>query len=122
MKARSVVAAALAAGAMLAGGQIVASANVAWCIWDPPIQVVSPGGQPLMVNNQVYLPPNAVHLKSGIVEDAVAQSDFRGGTLITVYVEVPITSHVVSSVYRYQVSAQQDGSGVLTMYLHVPIS
>lgn len=122
MKARSVVAAVLAAGAMLVAGQVVASANVAWCIWDPPIQVVSPGGQQLMVNNQVYLPRSAVYLKSAVVDGAVAQADLSGGTLITVHVHVPITSHVVSTEYRYRVSAQNDGSGVVTLYLHVPIN
>ncbi len=122
MQARSVLAGALLGGAMLFAGGGGASANMAWCVTDPPIQVVTPGGHNLMVNNQVYLPPNAMHLKNLITDDATAQPDGRGGTLITVYVHVPANSHVVSTDNRYRVSAQRDGTELITLYLDVPIS
>src|SRR2546421_12672456 len=117
MKARSFLVGSLLAVAMLIGGQEVASANVMWCLSDPPIQVVTPGGHYLMVNNQVYLPAYAKHLKSQVVDDAVAEPDGRGGTLITVYVHVPTYSHVVSSENRYRLSARRDGTSLLTLYL-----
>jgi hypothetical protein len=122
MKTRSVVVGALLAGAMFIAGEGVASANVAWCVSDPPIQVVTPGGHNLVINNQVYLPPYDMHLKDQITDGAVVQPDGHGGTLITVYVRVPAHSHVVSSEYRYQVSAQQDGSYLITLHLDVPIN
>jgi hypothetical protein len=122
MKARSVVVGVLVAGAMLLAAQVSASANVAWCLSDPPVQVLSPGGNYLMVNTQVYLPPYATHLKSEIYDSAVATPDSNGGTLITVYVFVPAPAHVVASVNRWQASATTAGSGTVTLYLDVPIT
>ena len=122
MKARSVTFGALLACALMVAGQGVASANMAWCLSDPPIQVVTPGGHYLMVNNLVYLPPSALHLKNQIYDDAVVAPDGRGGTLITVHVHVPasVNAHVVSSENRYQVSTQRDGVSTITLYLDVP--
>ena len=120
MKARSVVAAVLLGGALLAASGGAVSANMVWCLDDPPIQVVTPGGHNLTVNNMVYLPPYAVHSKGSITDDASAAPDGKGGTLITVHVHVPTSAHVVSSEYRYQVSSQKDGSAVITLYLDVP--
>lgn len=122
MKARSVTFGALLACALMVAGQGVASANMAWCLSDPPIQVVTPGGHYLMVNNLVYLPPSALHLKNQIYDDAVVAPDGKGGTLITVHVHVPasVNAHVVSSENRYQVSTQRDGVSTITLYLDVP--
>ena len=122
MKARSWVAGALLGGAMVCAGGGGASANMAWCVSDPPIQVVTPGGHQLLVNNQVYLPPYAMHLKGQVTDDAKAEPDGRGGTLITVYVHVPAHSHVVSSDNRYRVTTARDGSELITLYLDVPIN
>jgi hypothetical protein len=122
MKARSLVVAALLGGAMLFAAAGEASANMTWCVSDPPIQVVTPGGHNLVVNNLVYLPPYAMHLKDRITDDAAVQPDGRGGTLITVYVHVPLHSHVVSSENRYRVTTQQDGTQLITLYLDVPIN
>ena len=119
---RNVVFGLVAAVGMLVAGSIGASANISWCISDPPVGVVSPGGQNLTVNTQVYLPPGSQHLKSQIQDRAVTSPDVSGGTLITVYVTVPVQSHIVSSVNRFGISAQADGSGVVTLYLHVPVS
>lgn len=122
MKARSVVAGVAAAGAMILAGPAGASANVSWCISDPPTGVVTPGGQNLTVSTQVFLPPGSQHLKNEIQDSAVATPDALGGTLITVHVTVPAQSHIVASVNRYGVSASADGTGQVTLYLHVPVS
>ena len=122
MKARSVVLGIVASGAMLLLAAPGASANVAWCVSDPPIQVVTPGGHNLTVNNQVYLPPYTMHLKGAISDSALAVPDEDGGTLIIVRVYVPARAHVVSSENRYQVSQAKDGSSEVTLYLHVPVS
>src|SRR5438552_12853827 len=122
MKARSVVVAALLGGALLAAGGGTASANMSWCVDDPPIQVVTPGGHNLTVNNMVYLPPYALHLKKKVTDSATVQPDGHGGTLITVHVFVPAPSHVVSSEARYQVKSEKYGSNVISLYLDVPIT
>jgi hypothetical protein len=85
MRNRAVVVGALAVGLLVADGQGAASANVMWCLSDPPIQVITPGGHNLSVNNMVYLSPVDRHLASRITDDASAISDGKGGTLITVH-------------------------------------
>jgi hypothetical protein len=122
MKRTTVAFGGLLAGVMLVAGSAVASANMAWCLSDPPIQVVTPGGHILVVNNLVYLPPNAMHLKDQITDDATAQPDGHGGTLLTVHVHVPARAHVVSSENRYGLSDQGDGDTVVTLLLDVPTS
>lgn len=122
MKAKSVVVGFAVAAAMLVAGQIGASANVSWCMVDPRSAVVSPDGQNLTVDTQVFMPPNSQHLRSQVQDSAVASPDTNDGTLITVRVSVPVQSHIVSTVKSYGVSAEADGSGVVTLYLHVPVS
>jgi hypothetical protein len=117
----------LAAGLMLVAGQATASANVAWCLSDPPIQLVTPGGHNIAVNNMIYLPPMYRHVMSEVTDAASAQPDGQGGTLVTINVRIPSgvsQGHVVSSENRYQVSAEAVGAGgmVVTLYLDVPIS
>ena len=122
MNARKVVAAAIAVGAMFAVGSGSASANLAWCVSDPPVHVVTPGGNHLTINNQVYLPVSARYLKKQITDDASATPDGAGGTLVTVHVYVPVPAHVVSYEHRYHLSTEGDGNSVITLYLDVPTS
>ena len=122
MKARSFVVGGLLAGAMVMATSVGASANFVWCMSDPPIQVVTPGGHNLTVNNMVYLPPYALHLKKKVTDSATVQPDGHGGTLITVHVFVPAPSHVVSSEARYQVRSEKYGSNVISLSLDVPIT
>ena len=128
MSKRVLVLGALAAGLLVMGGQGAASANVMWCLSDPPIQVVTPGGHYLSVNNMIYLSPIDRHIASQISADASTAADGKGGTLITVHVYIPSTAHgatVVSANYRYEVTdsgGTRDGGTVLTMTLDVPTS
>jgi hypothetical protein len=128
MSKRVVVVGALAAGLLVLGGQGVASANVMWCLSDPPIQVVTPGGHNLSVNNMIYLSPVDRHIAKQITAGASAAADGKGGSLITVRVYIPSGAHgasVVSSNYRYRVTktdATRDGGTVLTLTLDVPTS
>src|SRR5579859_1470623 len=126
MKKRLVVGA-LAAGVMFVAGQATAFANVTWCVSDPPIEVVSPGGNYLTVNNLVYLSPRYVRFSRQITDDATAAPDGQGGTLVTVHVRIPARiaqAQVVSSDYRYQVISEGAAQGgmVITLYLDMPIS
>lgn len=106
---------------------VPASANVMWCVYDPPIQVVTPGGHNLTVNNAIYIPVNERHLASHFSASASAVSNGHGGTLITVNVYVPsaiLTAHVVARENRYQVSSEGGGTGgeVVSLGLDVPTS
>jgi len=128
MSKRVVVLGALAAGLLAVGGQGAASANVMWCLSDPPIQVETPGGHSLSVNNMVYLSPIDRHIARQITDSATTAPDGRGGTLITVHVHIPQGAHgasVVSANYRYAVKdsgGTTDGGITLTMTLDVPTS
>ena len=128
MNMRVVVLGALAAGLLAVGGQGAASANVMWCLSDPPIQVETPGGHSLSVNNMVYLSPIDRHIARQITDSATTAPDGRGGTLITVHVHIPQGAHgasVVSANYRYAVKdsgGTTDGGITLTMTLDVPTS
>jgi hypothetical protein len=128
MSKRVVVVGALAAGLLVLGGQGAASANVMWCLSDPPIQVLTPGGHYLSVNNMIYLSPIDRHIASQITDDAGAAPDGKGGTVITVHVYIPEAAHgasVVSANYRYQVTdsgGTRKGGITLTLTLDVPTS
>lgn len=126
MKARGVVVGALSSALLVVGGQAAASANVTWCASDPPVQVVTPAGHHLMVNNMVYMSPGDKDFASLITDDASAEPDGRGGTLITVHLYVPREVHgasVVSENHRYKVTDTTStpvGGTVLTFKLDVP--
>ena len=128
MTKRGVAAGALAAGLLVLGGQAVVSANVVWCTFDPPIQVVTAGGHHLTVNNMVTISSADKDLAKLITDDATAAPDGVGGTLITVHVNIPQGAHganVVSTNHRYKVSAMAgtpSGGVVLTLELDVPAS
>ena len=125
MGLKRILPAAIIAAALSWAGGAPASANVMWCMSDPPLQVATPGGQTLSVNIAIYMPANQQHLARGFSDTATVASDGLGGTLVTVDVEVPSgvsSAYIVSSVNRYQVSANGTGQGgtVVTMYLDVP--
>jgi len=128
MSKRVVVLGALAAGLLVMGGQEAASANVVWCLSDPPIQVETPGGHSLSVNNMIYLSPVDRHIARQITAGASAAADGKGGSLITVHVYIPSGAHgaaVVSNNYRYRVTksaSAANGGTVLTLTLDVPTS
>jgi hypothetical protein len=125
---RAVVVGVLTLGLLVLGGQGAASANVMWCLSDPPIQVVTPGGHNLSVNNMIYMSPADRHIARLITDDATTAPDGRGGTLITVHVHIPSGSRgasVVSNNYRYKVTktgGTPSGGVVLTLNLDVPTS
>ena len=125
MRLNRIVPAAIIAAALLIAGEATASANCEWCVYDPPIQVVTPGGHVLTVNNAIYLPPYERHLASHFTATATAVSNGRGGTHISVHVQIASgisSAHIVSSVNRFQVSSVGGGTGgtVVTTDLDVP--
>jgi hypothetical protein len=126
MKARRVVAGVGVAGAMLVGSALSASANIAWCIEDPPVQVQTPTGTYLVVNTSVSVPTHDAKYLAEVVVDAVTSADGAGGTLITVYVSVPATinvARVTASVQKFQVysaSTTVTGGSSATIVLDVP--
>ena len=128
MTKRGVGVGALAAGLLLLGGQVAASANVVWCTFDPPVHVVTAGGSHLTVNNMITMSVADKDIAKLVTGDATAVPDGSGGTLITVHVSIPQGAHgayVVSTNHRYNVTASASAPGggvVLTLELDVPAS
>jgi len=127
MRLTRILPAAVIAAAFSFAGAAPASAMVLWCESDPPIQVETPAGAILTVNNMIYVPRYEMHLATHFPASATAVSNGHGGTLITVHVQVAwgvSLAHVVSSENRYQVAAPGYGTGgtVVTTYLDVPIT
>jgi hypothetical protein len=125
MRLSRILPAALTAVALSLASEATVSAHVVWCMYDPPIQVVTPGGHYLTVNTTIYLPPTNRLVAPHFPATATATADGHGGTLITVHVQVASgvsSAQVVSSVQRYQVSSSGGGSGgtVVSLTLDVP--
>ena len=126
-RARSVVVGVMAASAMVIGGAGSASANIAWCMSDPPARAVTQDGANLSVNVYVTVPRSEVKLLNDVSSTASTAPDGRGGTLITVQVSLPVgmsNARITASVNRYQVTttAASAGGTVVTLYLDVPQS
>jgi len=118
VKARKFALAAMVASALALAAQAPAAANIAWCVYDPPVQVTTPGGSNLTVNTFVYFSRDARHAAWKVTTDASAESNGYGGTTVTVNVHVPAGAgpvHVVAAVQRYSVTEEQDGIGGTTM-------
>ena len=127
MKLRSLVVAAAIAAGLMAAAPGTASANITWCAGDPPVQVVTPGGHNLTVNNYLYVSPPYLHLARQVTADGYTVPDGALGTLVVVHIHVPQALahlYVVSSEQHYQVTTSTDGNGgsVLTLTLDVPLS
>jgi hypothetical protein len=125
MKLSRILPAAMIAAVLSMAGGTAASAHVVFCMYDPPIQVVTPAGHYLSVNNTIYLPPQDRHIADHFVATASATADGHGGTLIAVHVQVASGvsyAHVVSAVQRFQVASAGGGSGgtVVSIDLDVP--
>jgi len=126
MKAKRVVAGVALAGAMFLAGAASASANISWCVEDPPVQVQTPSGANLVVHTSVSVPNNQAKFVSAVSVDAVTAPDGTGGTLITVYVSVPSkidAARVTASVQKYKVysaSTTVAGGSSATIVLDVP--
>jgi hypothetical protein len=124
MRLSRILPAAAIAVALSVMSEGTASAHVVWCMYDPPVQVVTLGGQNLTVNTTIYLPPNERHVSSHFPATATATSDSHGGTLITVRVQVASgvsSAHIVSSVQRYQVTSNGGGTGGTVVYLDLDV-
>src|SRR5947209_6044235 len=64
--------------------------NVVWCVGDPPVLVVTPGGTELMFNTSLFAfdRSDSAALRQSAVT-ALTQDDGSGGTLVAVTVTVP---------------------------------
>jgi hypothetical protein len=128
MSKRGVSIGALAAGLLVLGGQVAASANITWCMFDPPIQVVTAGGRHLTVNNTITMSSADRGIARLVTDGATTAPDGAGGTLITVHVNIPRGAHganVVSTNHLYRATATSSTPGggvVLTLELDVPAS
>ena len=125
VKARSVVAGVMAAGALVVGGAVSASANILWCMDDPPVQVQTPSGSNLTVNVSVAVPQHQVKYINDVKVTTTTAPDGAGGSLITLNVAVPATISVAKvsvSVNKFKVTdaATVPGGATTTLHLDVP--
>lgn len=125
MKARRVVLGVVAAAAMVVGGGVSASANIVWCMDDPPVQVQTPAGTNLTVGVTVAVPQHEAKYISQVQTQTLTSSDGAGGTLITVIVTVPASIDVAKvsvTVQKFKVtdSATVAGGSTTTLQLDVP--
>src|SRR5260370_17521030 len=72
---RILPAAAVIAAALSFAGVAPASAMVLWCESDPPIQLVTPAGTNITVNNQIYGPRYDKHLSTHFPPSATPLPD-----------------------------------------------
>ncbi|HZQ50356.1 MAG TPA: hypothetical protein VFB69_08615 [Candidatus Dormibacteraeota bacterium] len=102
----------------------VASANVMWCVGDPPVQMSSPSGTNFTVSTQIFTTGNKQHLSQLVDEKVTSVSDGHGGTLVTVEIIGPAGQPmtVVASVNKYKVSGQASGVGDVSVTLDVPVA
>ena len=125
MNARSVVAGVMAAGTLLVGGAVSASANLMWCMDDPPVQVQTASGTNLTVNVVVSVPQYQAKYIGNVTTQTFTAPDGAGGTLITLNVTVPstITTAIVTvKVNKFKVNdtATVPGGTTTTLHLDVP--
>jgi hypothetical protein len=125
MKSRSLVVGVVAAVGLLVADAASASANIEWCLADPPMQLETAGGTNLTVNVSVAVPQGQVQYINDVKVDAVTQAYPGGGTLITIDVTVPSTvsvANVTVTVKKYKVStsASVPSGSTTTLYLVVP--
>src|SRR5260370_42585052 len=114
MRSPGILRAGVAATACWLAGAALASAMVLWCESDPPIQVVTPAGTNLTVNNMIYVPRYDMHLATHFPVSAAAAADGHGGTPITVHVHVArgvSLAHGVSLGDPQPVASPGDGTG-----------
>ena len=124
MKFKTVLAGGAVACGLLAASPAGASANVMWCVGDPPLQMSSPSGTNFTVNTQFYTSGSKQHLSQQLTEHVTSAPDGRGGTLVTVEVFAPAgrSVTVVASVNKYKVSNQASGVGDVVVTLDVPVA
>ena len=124
MKFKTVLTGVAVACGLLAASPAGASANVMWCVGDPPVQMSSPSGTNFTVNTQVYTSDSKQHLSQLLTEEVTSTPDGSGGTLVRVEVFVPAGQNVtvVASVNKYKVSSQASGVGDVVVMLDVPLA
>ena len=125
MRLRTVLVAAAVVAGLVVAAPAGASANVLWCVSDPPDQTTTPGGTNLTVNTTLYAAASSRHDLNAVTEEIVTSPDGAGGTLVTVYVQVPssISSLVaVSQVQRFGERATGSGGAgsTITLTMDVP--
>jgi len=119
---------------MLAGGAVAcglmvastagASANVMWCVGDPPVQMSSPAGTNFTVSTQIYTTGDKQHLSQLVDEIVTSSPDGHGGTLVTVEIQGPSGQPmtVIASVNKFKVSGKASGTGDVVVTLDVPVA
>jgi hypothetical protein len=101
-----------------------ASANIMWCVGDPPVQMTSTSGTNFTVGTQIFTTGSKQHLSQHVTEVVTSRPDGHGGTLVTVDIKGPAGQQmsVVASVQKFKVSGQASGTGDVSVTLDVPVA
>jgi hypothetical protein len=123
---RLLLAGVIAAGLVLAGPG-TASAHLVFCAGDPPVNLTTPGGHNVTVNNYLYVSPAYRHLASQVTADGFAEANGAGSSRLVVHIHIPgglSGLYVVSNEQRFHVTSTGTGRGGtdITLTLDVPES
>ena len=124
---RLTIVGALSASAALGLAATPALAWNSWCDNEPPVQVVTPDGHHLTINNWISVPVQDRHLLANMVVYGEAERGEQPGTsIVTIHVLTPGGGsryvHVTSSTDRFRAvtSADGDWDSEITLQLTVP--
>ncbi|MEP7106062.1 MAG: hypothetical protein ABI838_09470 [Chloroflexota bacterium] len=113
MKAKHMLA---ATGVALVGTLAAASPGLAYqsfCESDPPVQVVTPAGHNVTINNWMLIETSNRHLLKQVVVYGTTEPYGPGHTLVTIHIHTPHGGqgkvHVTSRSTRFQQNANADG-------------
>lgn len=120
---------ALASAATVALAATPALAWNSWCDNEPPLQVVTPAGTHVTINNWISVPVQDRHLLKNMVVSGTTEPGAKPGTtLVHVHVLTPDGGsrnvHVTSSTSRFDQVSSADGdwNSEIVLDLTVPVS
>jgi hypothetical protein len=124
MKLKTLLAGGAIACGLTAASTAVASANIMWCVGDPPVQMSTASGTNFTVGTQIFTSGNKQHLSHQLTELVTSVPDGHGGTLVTVEISGPAGQQmtVEAAVQKYKVTGRASGTGDVIVTLDVPVA
>ena len=114
MSSRGMVAATAAALVATLAGASPGLAYQSYCESDPPLQVVTPAGHRVTINNWMQIETSNRHLLKQVVVYGTTEPYGPGHTLVHIHIRTPHGGqgkvHVTSRTTRFQQNADADGT------------